>query len=578
MGKRSGAIHVATTRRHYKGRVYEAHLLRRSYREDGKVKNETLGNISHLPPALIEIIRRSLKGETFLAVGEAFEITRSLPHGDAVAVHGLARALGFPEVLGPPCRERELALALIIARVLRPGSKLGSGRYLAGTSLGEDLAVSASDPDALYGALDWLGGRQEAVEKTLAARHLAPGGLVLFDLSSSYVTGRHCPLAALGFSRDGKRGTLQITYGLITTAKGLPVAVEVFPGNFSDPAAFSAALSAVRERFGLAEVVLVGDRGMITRGRIEEVKAHPGLSFITALRAPEVAALARGGHLQLSLFDEVDLVELRDPARPGERLMLCRNPHLAAERTRRREELLVATEKELAKVRAAVAAGRLREAAAIGLRLGRVRGRYKMAKHFTLEISEGTFTYARKEAQIAAEAALDGIYVIRTDAPAERLGANEVVAAYKSLSRVEDAFRSLKSIDLEIRPIYHRLEKRVRAHAFLCLLAEHLVFHLRAAWAPLTYADEAKDAPRADAVAKARRGRAAERKARTQRTAEGEVCHSFHSLLTHLASLARNTIRLPAQGDATFEQLTRSTPLQREAFALLGVSVPLHFK
>ena len=578
MGKRSGAIHVATTRRHYKGRVYEAHLLRRSYREDGKVKNETLGNISHLPPALIEVIRRALKGETFLAAGEAFEITRSLPHGDAVAVHGLARALGFPEILGPACRERDLALALIIARVLRPGSKLGSGRYLAGTSLGEDLAVSASDPDALYGALDWLGGRQEAVEKTLAARHLAPGGLVLFDLSSSYVTGKHCPLAALGFSRDGKRGTLQITYGLITTAKGLPVAVEVFPGNFSDPAAFSAALTSVRERFGLAEVVLVGDRGMITKGRIEEVKAHPGLSFITALRAPEVAALAAGGHLQLSFFDEVDLVELRDPDRPGERLMLCRNPHLAAERARRREDLLVATEKELGKVRAAVAAGRLREAAAIGLRVGRVRGRYKMAKHFTLEITEGSFTYARKEAQIEAEAALDGIYVIRTDVPAEQLCANEVVAAYKSLSRVEDAFRSLKSIDLEIRPIYHRLEQRVRAHAFLCLLAEHLVFHLRAAWAPLTFADEAKDAPRADAVAKARRGRAAEKKARTQRTAEGEVCHSFHSLLDHLATLMRNTIRLPAQGDATFEQLTRSTPLQREAFALLGVSVPLHFK
>jgi len=578
MGKGSGAIHVATTRRHYKGRVYEAHLLRRSYREDGKVKNETLGNISHLPPALIEIIRRSLKGETFLAAGEAFAITRSLPHGDAVAVHGLARALGFPEILGPACRERELALALIVARVLRPGSKLQSGRYLAGTSLGEDLAVSAADPDALYGALDWLGGRQDAVEKTLAARHLAPGGLVLFDLSSSYVTGKRCPLAARGYSRDGKRGTLQITYGLVTTAAGCPVAVKVFPGNFSDPAAFSAALTTVRERFGLAEVVLVGDRGMITKGRIEEVKAHPGLCFITALRAPDVAALARGGHLQLSLFDEVDLVEIRHPEHPHERLMLCRNPHLAAERARRREDLLVATEAELEKVRAAVAAGRLKDAAAIGLRVGRVRGRYKMAKHFTLEISEGAFSYARKEAQIAAEAALDGIYVIRTDVPAEQLCANEVVAAYKSLSRVEDAFRSLKSIDLEIRPIYHHLEERVRAHAFLCLLAEHLVFHLRAAWAPLTFADEAKDAPRADAVAKARRGGAAEQKARTQKTAAGEVCHSFRTLLDHLATLMRNTIRLPAQEDATFEQLTRSTALQREAFALLGVSVPLHFK
>src|SRR5450830_1340371 len=568
MGKRGGAIHVATTRRHYKGRVYKAHLLRRSYREDGKVKNETLGNISHLPGHLIEIIRRSLKGETFLGAEEAFEITRSLPHGDAVAVYGQARALGLPELLGPACRERELALALIIARVLRPASKLESGRYLSDTSLGQDLEVSAGDPDALYGALDWLGARQDAIERTLAGRHLTPGGLVLFDLSSSYLTGTHCPLAARGYSRDGKRGTLQITYGLITTSAGCPVAVEVFPGNFSDPAAFSAALSAVRQRFGLSEVVLVGDRGMITRSRIAELEAHPGLSFITALRAPEVAALARGGHLQLSLFDELDLVEIRHPEHPHERLLLCRNPHLAGERSRRREELLCATEAELAKVRAAVAAGRLKSAAAIGLRVGRVAGRYKMAKHFALEIGEAHFSYARKAAQIEAEAALDGIYVIRTDVPDEQLCA----------TAVEDAFRSLKSMDLRVRPIYHRLEERVRAHAFLCLLAQHVVFHLRAAWAPLTFSDEAKNAARADAVAKARRGDSAEQKARTQKTAKGALCHSFHSLLAHLATLTRNTIRLPAQGDLTFEQLTQPTALQRRAFELLGVAVPLRFK
>ena len=569
---------MVTTRRQYKERVYETHLLRRSYREGGKVKNETVGNISHLPPELIEIIRRALKGETFLGAEEAFEVTRSLPHGDAAAVYGQARALGLPEILGPACRERDLALALIIARVLRPASKLQSGRYLADTSLGQDLAVSAGDPDALYGALDWLGARQDAIEGTLAGRHLAPGGLVLFDLSSSYVTGTHCPLAARGFSRDGKRGTLQITYGLITTAEGCPVAVEVFPGSFSDPAAFSAALSTVRERFGLAEVVLVGDRGMITSSRIEEVRAHPGLSFITALRAPEIAALSRGGHLQLSLFDEVDLVELRDPARPGERLLVCRNPHLAGERTRRREDMLSATEQDLAKVRAAVAAGRLKSAVAIGLRVGRIANRYKMAKHFSLEISEGHFSYARRTEHVEAEAALDGIYVIRTDVPAERLCAAEVVAAYKRLSRVEDAFRSLKSVDLQVRPIYHHLEERVRAHAFLCLLAEHVVFHLRAAWAPLTFADEEKNAAREDAVAKAQRGDAAEQKARTQRTADGALCHSFHSLLEHLATLTRNTIRLPAQGGVTFEKLTLPTPLQRQAFELLGVTVPLRFK
>ena len=569
---------MVTIRRHYKDKVYENHLLRRSYREDGKVKNETVGNLSHLPGHLIEIIRRSLKGEAFLGSAEALEVVRSLPHGDAAAVYAQARALGLPEILGPACRERELALALICARVLRPASKLASGRYLADTSLGQDLAVSASDSDALYGALDWLGARQDAIERILARRHLVPGGLVLFDLSSSYLTGTHCPLAARGYSRDGKRGTLQITYGLITSAAGLPVAVEVFPGNFSDPAAFSAALAAVSGRFGLSEVVLVGDRGMLTKRRIAELQAHPGLSFITALRAPQVAALARGGHLQLSLFDERDLVEIRHPDHPGERLLLCRNPHLAGERSRRREELLAATEQELAKVRAAVAAGRLKNAATIGLRVGRVAGRYKMAKHFELQIGEGAFSYARKAAQIAAEAALDGIYVIRTDVPEEKLFADEVVAAYKDLSRVEDAFRSLKSMDLEVRPIYHRLEERVRAHAFLCLLAEHVVFHLRAAWAPLTFADEEKNEPRADAVARARRGAAAKAKARTKKTADGALCHSFRTLLTHLATLTRNTIRLPAQGDLTFEQLTQPTALQRLAFELLGAAIPLRFK
>ena len=333
----------------------------------------------------------------------------------------------------------------------------------------------------------------------------------------------------------------------------------------------------MRVRFGLEEVVLVGDRGMITRARIAELAAHPGRAFITALRAPEVAALARAGHLQLSLFDESALLEVVDPERPGERLVVCRNPALAAERARKREALLCATEAGLAKVQAAVAAGRLKATAAIGLRAGRACGRYKMAKHFALTIAEGRFAYARREEKIAAEATLDGIYVLRTDVPAERLSAAAVVAAYKRLSRVEDAFRSLKSIDLEIRPVYHRLEERVRAHAFLCLLAEHLVFHLRTAWAPLTFADEEKDAPRSDPVAKARRGGHAARKASTQKTAGGAPCQSFRTLLEHLATLTRNTVCLPAQAGLTFEQLSEPTPLQREAFALLGVSVPLHF-
>jgi hypothetical protein len=569
---------VVAIRRHYKDKVYENHLLRRSYREDGKVKNETVGNLSHLPSELIEIIRRALKGETFLGAAEALEITRSLPHGDAAAVYGAARAWGFPETLGPACRERDLALALIVARVLRPASKLASGRYLTDTTLGRDLEVPAADPDALYAALDWLGTQQEAVERTLAQRHLAAAGLVLIDLSSSYLCGTHCPLAARGYSRDGKRGTLQITYGLITTSEGCPIAVEVFPGNCSDPVAFSATLATVAERFHLSQVVLVGDRGMITSARIQEVEKYPELSFLTALRAPEIAALARAGHIQLSLFDEVDLVEMRHPEHPGERLLVCRNPRLAGERARRREDMLSATEADLNKIREAVAAGRLRSEAAIGLRAGRILNRYQMAKHFTLEIGEDHFCYSRKSAEIRSEAALDGIYVLRTNVPAETLSAPEVVGAYKRLSRVEDAFRSLKSVDLELRPIYHRLEERVRAHAFLCLLAEYLVFHLRAAWAPLTFADEEKNQPRADAVGKARRGEVAEAKARTQRTEEGTLIYSFRDLLGHLATLTRNTIRLPAQADVTFERLTEPTPLQRRAFELLGVSIPLRFR
>ena len=578
MASRGGSIHVVTTRRQYKDRVYESHLLRRSYREDGKVKNETVGNISHLPPHLIEIVRRALKGETFWGQEEAFRIECSLPHGDAAAVFSQARALGFPEILGPAGRERDLAFALLISRVLRPASKLASGRLLADTSLGADLAVPAHDPDALYAALDWLGERQAAIEKTLARRHLEAGGLVLYDLSSSYLTGSHCPLGARGYSRDGRRGTLQITYGLLTTAEGCPVSVEVFPGNTADPTALSAALVGLRQRLGLTQVVLVGDRGMITSARIEEVKRYPELAFVTALRAPEIAALARAGHVQLSLFDEVNLVEIRHPDHPDERLVVCRNPHLAQERAWRREDMLRSTECELTKIRQAVQAGRLATAAAIGLRVGRVVNRFKMAKHFTLSIEAGAFDFARKEAEIRAEAALDGIYVLRTSVSAERLSSREVVTAYKRLSRVEDAFRSLKSADLELRPIYHRLEERVRSHAFLCLLAEYLVYHLRSAWAPLTFADLEKDAPRSDAVLKAARGEKAKKKAETHTTDDGAVCHSFRTLLAHLATLTRSTIALPTQGGVTFERLSEPTPLQRRAFELLGASIPLRFR
>ena len=566
-------MHLVTTRRQYKDKVYETTLLRRSYREGGKVRNETLANLSHLPAESIEVIRRQLKGESFVAAGEGFEIERSLPHGHVAAVMAEAGELGFPALLGPACAERDLALALIVARVCRPGSKLATTRWWADTTLAVDLGVAGASTDDVYAAIDWLLGRQGAIESALARRHLVPGGMVLYDLSSSWMEGSHCPLAARGYSRDRKSGKAQIEYGVMTDPEGRPLAVEVFAGNTADPTAFIAAVEKVRSRFGLTDVVLVGDRGMITTARIAALRDIGGLGWVTSLRAPAVAALAAdGGPLQLGLFDESNLAEISHPDYPDERLVACRNPALAAERARKRTELLAATEAVLAPIAASVEAGKLTGADRIALRVGRCVNRYKMAKHFVLDIGEHAFTYTRRADQIAAEAALDGIYVIRTSVGAGSLDAADVVEAYKSLAGVERDFRSLKAIDLDLRPIYHRTEDRVRAHVLICMLAAYLVWHLRRAWAPLCFTDEARPA-RADPVAPARRSDAALAKASRRRSADDEAIHSFGSLLDHLATLTRDEIVFT--GGTRIHKLANATALQRKAFDLISSKVPM---
>ena len=571
MSSRGGAVHVATTRRHYKDRVYETHLLRRSYREGGRVRTETLGNISHLPPELIDLVRRGLAGERFLPAA-GMEIRRSLPHGHVAAVLGVLRALGLERLIeGRRSRARDLVVGMLVARLLAPGSKLATVRRLGQTTLGATLGIAGASEDELYAALDWLGARQARIEARLAARHLEPGGLVLYDLSSSYVEGSHCPLAKLGYSRDGKKGTLQIEYGLLTDPVGRPVAVEVFPGNTGDPATVPATLEKLRVRFGLERVVLVGDRGMLTSARIETLRAT-GLDWISALRGPAIRTLAQDGALQLGLFDERNLAEIEHPEFPGERLVVCRNPALAVERARKRIELLAATEAALGKLVARVEAGSLRGAARIGLAVGRVIDRFKMAKHFELEIADDHLGVARRTDAIAAEAALDGLYVLRTSVPAERLDAPGVVRSYKLLARVERAFRSFKAADLAIRPIHHWTEGRVRAHVFLCMLAYYVAWHLERTWAPLLFRDEER--PEGDdPVAPARRSDAALAKARTHELPDGTPVHSLRTLLAEMATLTRNlVVPAGAPDEAAFEITATPTPLQARAFALLRLS------
>ena len=558
-------------------------LLRESYREAGRIKKRTLLNLSDWPHERIAGFKALLKGGTVIAQGrDAITIIRSLPHGHAEAALGTARRIGLDRLIGPAGnRCRDLVLALVISRLIEPGSKLAAARALspdtAASSLGEQLSLGMVDEDELYGALDWLAVRQPAIEAMLAKRHLSGGTLVLYDVSSSYVEGRRCPLAQFGYSRDGKRGKRQIVYGLLCARDGCPVAIEVFAGSTADPTTLTCQVRKLKERFGLDHVVLVGDRGMITEARIAADLQTAGLDWITALRAPAIRALRDGGALQMSLFDERDMAAITAPEFPGERLIVCRNRALAEERARKRKDLLAATERNLAQIAAAVARQRqpLRGKAEIGLAVGAVIDRHKMAKHFTLDITETSFAFTRKNAQIAQEAALDGVYVVRTSLSAAALDDAATVKSYKSLSLVERAFRCLKTVDLQIRPVYHWLEERVRAHVFLCLLAYYLEWHMRQRLAPMLYDDTDKaaaEALRATVVAKAERSPAALAKQTTGRTGDGLPVHSFRTLIADLATLTRNTLVTAIAPEQPFTLTARPTPLQQKARDLLALS------
>ncbi|MGH3682910.1 MAG: IS1634 family transposase [Natronosporangium sp.] len=552
MGRQATAMHVARVRGSHvdkegRRRQYESRYLRRTYRDAGKVKHETLANLSGLAEETVAAIEAALKGTPLVPAEDAFTITRSLPHGHVAAVAAVATKLGLPALLGPACRERDLALALIISRVVRPGSKLSTSTGWSETTLGADLGVAGASTDEIYAAMDWLADRQEGIERALARKHLAaeanPARMALFDLSSSWMEGRHCPLAARGYSRDGKKGKLQIEYGLLTDPAGRPVAVRVFDGNTADPAAFTEIVTVLSDTFELDKMVLVGDRGMITSARIDALRQlDADLGWITALRAPAIAKLARDdGPLQMSLFDQQDLAEISHPGYPGERLVACRNPLLAAERARKRADLLAATEKLLAGIAARVQRGTLAGADDIGVAVGKVINRYKVGKHFDYQITDTGLTVARAQTKIDAEAALDGVYVLHTSVDAGQLDAPGVVVAYKNLARVERDFRIVKVDDLDLRPIYHRLEDRVKAHVLICMLACYLVWHLRAAWAPLTFTDE-HPPQRDNPVAPAHRSTHAKRKASFQRDAFGNPYRSFGGLLKHLATLTRNQV------------------------------------
>ena len=562
-------------------------LLRESYRQGAKVKNRTLANLSHWPAHKIEALRAVLRGDTApLALEQGFEIIRSVPHGHVAAVLGTLRRLGLDSLLATKrSRPRDLCEAMIAGRLLEPRSKLALVRALGeqtlSSSLAQVLGVADADEDELYEAMDWLLERQERIETALAKRHLAEGTLVLYDVSSTYFEGRHCPLARIGHSRDGRFDRPQIVFGLLTDAEGCPVATEVFDGNTGDPKTVLVQVKKLRERFSLKRVVLVGDRGMITSARIEEdLKQAPGLEWITALRGPAIRKLAHAGALDVSLFDERDLAEISSPDYPGERLVVCRNPLLATERKRKREELLQATEKELEKVVVATrrAKNSLRGKAPIGLRVGRVLGRFKMGKHFKLEITEDSFGYQRNQDAIAQEAALDGIYVIRTNVALATLSPPDVVLSYKRLTHVERAFRCLKTVDLKLRPIHHHLADRVRAHVFICMLAYYVEWHMRRALAPMLFEDDDRPSAarqRPSAVAKALRSEKALRKAQTKIAADGSPVHSFQTLLEDLATLAKNTLQPKDTSAKPFEMITTPTPLQQRALNLLGVSARL---
>jgi len=562
---------------------YESILVRRTFRDAGKVRNETLANLSKLPADVITAIEATLKGQALVPAEARCRIGRSWPHGHVAAVAAMARSLGLPTLLGPACRSRDLALGLIISRVIRPTSKLSTLGWWSDSTLGVDLDVAGAHTDEIYAAMDWLAGRQETIEKKLAAKHLAatvnPSRMALFDLTSSWVTGRCCALAARGYSRDGKKGLPQIEYGILTDPEGRPVAVRVFSGNTADPLAFTDIVEVIRTGFELDRLVLVGDRGMITSARIAALAelndtAATGFGWITALRAPAIAMLAADdGPLQMSLFDNQDLAEISHPDYPGERLIACRNPALAHERARKRDELLAATESDLAAIAERVARGGLHGAGKIGETVGKVIGKHKVGKHFHRRITDTSLTYERDQPGIDAEAALDGIYVLRTSVDAHTLDAAGVVTGYKNLAHIERDFRSIKTDDLDLRPIHHRLTERVKAHVLICMLACYLTWHLRKAWAPLTFTDE-HPPHRDNPVAAAKRSPAAQAKASRQHDPHGDPLRSFRGLLDHLATLTRNDVTF-TDTTTPIPMLAEPTPHQRRAFELIGTTIPL---
>lgn len=580
--KQKRAVHIATVKRVYKGKTYVSHLLRHTYREDGKVKHLTLGNLSDLPDDLIDVMRKRLAGEPLPASGDDLRIVRSLPHGHVAAVLGTLRRCELDRMIASkPCREAELILAMIVLRVISPSSKLANLTGLtpetAQHTLADELRLGDIETREMYESLDWLLKRQNRIEKKLAKKHLAEGTLVLYDVSSSYYTGRRSNLIKMGYSRDAKPSLPQIVYGLLCDRRGCPIAVEVFPGNTSDPATFTSQVNRIRQRFGLTRIVLVGDRGMITSKRIDQdLRDVDGLDWITALRNDSIKKLVQQETIQLSLFDERDLAEVTSPDYPGERLIVCRNPLLAAERARKREDLLTAAEKKLNAVVNAVLRKKnpLHGKAKIGLRVGRELKNTKMERHFELKIEDDAFSYERRHDIIAEEAALDGLYVVRTSVAGEVFSAEQTVAAYKDLSHVEWAFRSLKTMDLRIRPIYHWKDDRIKSHVFLCMLAYYVEWHMREALADLLFDDHdrvAAEATRPSIVAKAPRSEAAKDKERTRRTTDNHPVQSFQSLLRDLATLCKNRLRWESHANAEFERVTEPTALQRRAFELLGL-------
>jgi transposase len=571
-----------TTRRHYKGKVYHSHLLRRSYRDGDTVRNETLGNLSHLPDPVIEIIRRSLKGETFVAASEAFEVTEARLHGHVQAVTQAMQRLDIAGLLGSrSCRERQLVAAMIAARILAPHTKLATVRWWASTTLAETFTVEDADEQELYAAMDWLLERQNRIQNKLATRHLKAGAIALYDLSSSYYEGATCPLARRGYSRDGKKGSLQVNYGLLTDARGCPTAVSVYEGDTADPATLTPEIERLKRAFAIDQFVIVADRGMISQNAVNLLKEQSGVDWITALKSVSIRSLVEQGTIQLGLFDERNLFELTSPDYPGERLIACRNPELAKLRAHKREDLLAATEVNLLKIQARVAAGRLTGQDKIALTVGKIINQYKVAKHFALDISATAFTFSRIPDKIAAEAALDGIYVIRTSLAETRLSAPDCVRTYKSLAQVERAFRTLKSVDLRIRPIHHRLADRVRAHIFLCMLAYYVEWHMREAWAPLMFTDEDQAAKASrDPVAPAQRSPEALGKVHHHRLEDGSPAHSFATLLASLATITRNTCRTPGakpngtDAATSFQINAIASPQQQCALDLIETIIP----